>query len=253
MVQWPMLLGDIGDIIRIALIFIFVVSPIIHQIVRSARKANEREKPRPRQQVPPQQMQRQPQRLGQVRAQRVQPQQGPPRQGALHDEVDAFLQRAAQRRQGAGAQAIEIVEPGAARHAGRPLVQAEVVDAEPVHESVSAHVQQHIQTRELEQHTQRLGAEVGHADEKVEGRLHEVFDHQLGQLGHDPLVEAPEEKTISQGTDGDEWESTGDRRQQREEEVRERVEDITSMLRNPSGLQNAVILAEILRRPEERF
>jgi hypothetical protein len=54
----------------------------------------------------------------------------------------------------------------------------------------------------------------------------------------------------TEGTDAAIWESSVDQRERSEASHRDRIADIAEMLRHPASLQQAVILSEILRRPE---
>ncbi len=102
----------------------------------------------------------------------------------------------------------------------RQPVEAEVVWSN--RESVAAHVQAHISTRSIAEHASQLGQEVGLADDKLEQRLHEKFDHSVGTLGH-------LDTTGEGATSGD---------------------DLLQLLRNPQSLRQAILLSEILKRPE---
>ena len=110
---------------------------------------------------------------------------------------------------------------------------------------VADHVRDHIQSDPISDHAKQLGRAVDQADENLEGHIHDVFDHQLGQLRKQPIREE-----AVQGTDSEVWESTVERRERRAADWQSRNEDIRKMLRDPESLQQAIILIEILRRPE---
>lgn len=117
---------------------------------------------------------------------------------------------------------------------------ADVIDAEPVYESVAEHVAEDIDTSDIAQHASRLsdhasrlGADVGMADDKMEGRLHERFDHELGRI-HDDTVTDDRDVGQPLGVPGP-------------------VGEIVEMFRNPKSIRQAVLLSEILNRPEHRW
>jgi hypothetical protein len=116
----------------------------------------------------------------------------------------------------------------------------EIIEAEPVYEGVSAHVAGDIDTSDIAQHASRLsdrasqlGADVGQADDKLEDRIHEKFDHDLGRI-HDDTV------TDDMGT-------------RRPGRVPRTAGEIAEMFRSPKSIRQAVILSEILNRPEQRW
>jgi hypothetical protein len=118
-----------------------------------------------------------------------------------------------------------------------PVVDAEIVEVEPLREEVSRHVAQHLDTSEIRQHTSQLGAEVAQADDKLDARLHEKFDHRLGRLKHtakQPPTAAglvPFQVAVAALP----------------------ASEMIQWLRNPANLRQAVVLSEILQRPEQRW
>ncbi len=225
------LFGDVEDIIKIAVIFLFLAGPIVTKIVKSAQNAEARPKAPPQ---PP------------ARAQG-----GAPRkpQDALHSEIDVFLRRAAERRGAARAQDVKVLEPQRAES----LVEAQMVRAQPdLGRGVATHVQEHIQARPFDQSIASLGRDVGQADEKLEGRLHDVFDHGLGRLAH-ATDEGHERQQVSEGTDSEVWHSAEAGRQQEKLDVEARGPRIAALLREGSSLKDAVVMAEIFRRYEDKF
>ena len=114
--------------------------------------------------------------------------------------------------------------------------EAEVVDAElaELGDDVGRHVAQHLRgDQEIAEHTRQLGAEVDQADDKLESRLHSVFDHQLGQL-----KKTATDTAATAHVKGLPDVSLG---------------EIRSMLRSPGSIRDAIVMAEILHRPIERW
>jgi hypothetical protein len=137
------------------------------------------------------------------------------------DEIDAFLRRAAERR-------------GAAPH--EPWVPVEVVEAAPT-PSVTEHVRKHLDTSAFSARAQEI-TRLETVDEQLEERLQQVFDHKLGQLTQRSSSLPPAEpQQVSAPAAGPAL-------------VRGAAADIAEMLAHPNGARNAVVLQEVLRRPE---
>ena len=102
-------------------------------------------------------------------------------------------------------------------------LDAEVVEAEPVHEGIAEHVSHHLDTKDVTSRASQLGAAVGQADDKLEAHIHDKFDHDLSKIDDLP-------------TDA-------------EEAGKPVASEIAEMLRDPKSIRQAVILSEILNRP----
>jgi hypothetical protein len=117
-------------------------------------------------------------------------------------------------------------------------VDAEVVDAELAEQPdrLGKYVAQDLRgVKEIEAHTRQLGAEVDQADDKLEAHLQQVFDHKVGQLKKQATDSVP--KTPAVG----------------EEAVTLTSANIAEMMRSPQAIRNAIILGEVLHRPEEQW
>lgn len=179
----------------------------------------------------------------------------------MKDEVEEFLRRVAQLRAQAEAQARaqqqrpgfqppqpqqpppQRMAPPVARlvPAQEDVVylepaEAEVVDAElaELGDDVGRHAAQHLRgNQEIAAHAQQLGAEVDLADDKLENRLHQTFDHQLGSL----------RKTASDTAAVEHVKPAPDMTSS----------EIRNLLTSPAKIRDAIVLAEVLRRPEDRW
>jgi hypothetical protein len=181
----------------------------------------------------------------------------------MKDEVEEFLRRVAQLRAQAEAQARAQQQrpgfqppPAPSQRQAPPQRQtpparlvpaqeevvylepaeAEVVDAElaELGDSVGRHVTQHLRgDQEITAHTRQLGAEVDLADDKLEARLHQTFDHQVGHL----------RKTASDTAAIEHPKAAPD----------VTMAEIRTMLSTPASIRDAIVMAEILRRPEDRW
>ena len=79
-----------------------------------------------------------------------------------------------------------------------------------------------------------LGEEVAQADEKVESHLHEVFDHDVGRMPdgyNDDKNNDDEEKVV----------------------VPKLAYEIRELFRRPKSVRQAIVLSEVLRRPDDRW
>ena len=113
---------------------------------------------------------------------------------------------------------------------------AEVVEAQIVDRAsaVERRVREHLRgTEQIAEHTRHLGEQVDQADDKLEAHLHQVFDHELGQL----------KQSGAQGP------------AQRDQVTPEGLspETISRLLRSTTAARDAIVLAEILQRPEQRW
>ena len=112
-------------------------------------------------------------------------------------------------------------------------VTAEVVNAELAENSdrVGRLVARDLSGAEqIAEHTRQLGAEVDASDAKMQAHFHQVFDHQLGRLksssAETALVET--ERSVTQLS----------------------LDKIIQLLRSPGSIRDAIVMAEVLRRPE---
>jgi hypothetical protein len=142
----------------------------------------------------------------------------------MSDDLEKFLQRAAQRRRQRTEPSIVIV--------GEPL-RPEIVEPEIVEpililgeESVGEHVRSHLSNSAFSQRAEQMGDKVDTVNEKMDQRIHDVFDHKLGNL----TVSVDDPNSIS-----DDVHTTPDV-----------VNWVADMLRNPSTLRQVIVLNEIM-------
>jgi hypothetical protein len=116
-------------------------------------------------------------------------------------------------------------------------VEAELVEVELADQQdrVGRSVMQHMRgTEAIAEHTRHLGEEVDLADDKLEARLHQVFDHKLGDLKRSTM----ESGAVSPS-------------QASRDASLPAAASIALMLADPQSFRNAFILSEILKRPGE--
>jgi len=172
----------------------------------------------------------------------------------MPDDLDSFLQRAAQQRQRRKQAEIVILEPSAGdlvptspppRTIAPPVRQAPpprpsqprpvVVIAEPVApprgEDVAQHVATHLDSRQFERRASHLGERVEQADDTMQAHLHQVFDHSVGSMGAPGQV-------VQSGDDA---------------AAAQMSFEIMDTFRDADNLRRAIILNEILTPPSHRW
>lgn len=160
----------------------------------------------------------------------------------MSDEIDDFIRKVQERRrQGKGQprrpaapRPAEPPPPAPPPAAPRTLVQRpEVVEAEIVGDDLLVEISRsHIDTHEFQERASRLGEELGLTDERLEARLHGTFDHQIGELSRTQQKLLDSAATVTPGRPENE---------------------VALLLRSPKNLRQAIILSEILNRPEHRW
>lgn len=143
----------------------------------------------------------------------------------LRGEVEDFL------RQVRGDQP-EAEEPSPVVVAQRPVVvkveQAprRIVELEKPRESIQESVAKHMSTADITQNAHTLGADIDQADERMVAHLQQTFQHQLGSLEPKQIQPRPIKRQNKSAA------------------------EIAELLRSPKGMRQAIMLSEILRRPE---
>ena len=158
------------------------------------------------------------------------------------DEIEEFLRRAAQRRGTKGTRPIELERPAVAEVVEQP-VRAEVVSEKPIGVEVTEHVKTYLDEKEFTRRTSQLGGEVVQADRESDQRLHQKFDHAVSQLAAKPgaaavapvAIEPPELVTHSPEMPGMSFAG------------------LAILLTHPESICQAIVMNEILHRPEERW
>jgi hypothetical protein len=237
-----------GDWIRLLFIFLFFVIPLLSKLLGGNNEAPAERRRVERRPVPPQ-PKPQPPVLGQPGDQPEAAAGGPGGgRNPLEEEIEAFLRRA--RGEKPRSKPAPQVKPQVAQEVRRLVekpksIKQRTPDAAPRRESVEEHVQRHITTRPISEHARDLGKKLGEVDEALEDRLHEVFDHKVGQLAKDEATQF-----VHEGTDAAVWETAESKRQKRTEAMGDRSDFILRMLSNPESIKQAIILGEVLKRPD---
>ena len=211
----PIFAFDVGDLIGIIVMLLVVILPVIGQLLARIRQAGQpggAQAPRPR-------------KAAQI---------------DVADEIEVFMRRVLGGQEEPAEPVIEERLPPAAEvQRRRPVespVQAVVIEAkeEPQVERLAEHVKNYFASEERPAAAERLGKNVAQAESQFDQHVHQVFDHQLGQLGAanaesppsgDVPIEVP--PTFAAG--------------------------LVAMLSSAESLGQAIVLSEIIRRPEERW
>jgi hypothetical protein len=108
--------------------------------------------------------------------------------------------------------------------------EVEIVD--PIGLSVSQHVSRHIDTKDITSRADSLGDEVALADDKMDARLHQKFDHGLGSLADQKSKHA------------------GKKSSKKKIRALTPAQNVFEMLRSPKSIRDAILISEILKRPD---
>jgi hypothetical protein len=160
-----------------------------------------------------------------------------PQGKALEDEIGEFMRRAAKRQAG------KSPPPKPARPVAAKPVEVEVVKEKPLGGALSEHVQDYLDTGEFNQRSASLGSEVTQEVSQLDQRLHGVFDHQISDLAAKPGETSM--PTTAQDSPLPEDQATG--------ATLVTAAGIFAVLSDPENVRQAIVINEILRRPEDRW
>jgi hypothetical protein len=158
-------------------------------------------------------------------------------------EIEEFMRRAAAKPRPV-ANAAPVRRPPQLRPPVEKPVQAQVIAEEPVGAKIGKQVERDLDTGEFTKRTTQLGNEVAQADREIDQHLHQVFDHHVsnlelmpGEAATPPVAVGPVELSEQSLLDIPATFATG----------------LTDLLANPDSVRQAIVLNEILHRPEERW
>ncbi len=209
-------------LIWLAIFIVFGVVPAIFQMInKQGQKQRRRQRPKPDRQQPP----------VQAVGARPQPPQGAG--GGMEGEIEEFLRRAAQPRG----------RRPAARPAAEPAAVQEDVHNHPVGAGMPEHVGERLDRSEFQRRSDQLGGEVAQADEQAQERLHQVFDHQVGQLAETP----GESPATPQSSSAEELEG------RTAELPSTAAAGLAALFSNADNIRQAIVINEVLTRPEDRW
>jgi len=179
-------------------------------------------------------------------------------------DIEEFLRRAAERRQqqkGGGAPQPKQPQAQPRQPARRPPaqqpiiiddaeVQAEIVEARQVRRpieskikskpklssirsgSVADHVKSHIDTSGIADHADQLGERITSVHDEVESRIHSRLDHDISVIDDKPTVTDDASPAIFGAASTD------------------KAKSLRTLLSDPTSVGQAIVIAEILKRPD---
>jgi hypothetical protein len=163
-------------------------------------------------------------------------------QSQLNAEIEQFLKRANDRR---GDSSRREAAPAARAPKAPPKPPADKpIDVQPLERremsSVAASVEKHLSNRTFTQRAEHLADDIVRADQEMEQHLQKSFGHRVGTLSD---VQKP---TVSQtpATDNETAVVVG---------AGSAARAIAGLLSDPNNVRQAIILNEILQRPETRW
>lgn len=133
--------------------------------------------------------------------------------------------------------------------AGSPPRRSLAAEALPVEvvqqpESVDAYVRERMDTGAFQQRAEHLSETGERADSQMEAHLKSAFDHKVGTLAGREMITSEADTTPTSGAGS----SMGG-----ESNVSPAAASLIKMFADPSNRRNAIILNEILNRPEQRW
>lgn len=103
-------------------------------------------------------------------------------------------------------------------------------------ESVAEHVAEHLKKGAFDERASHLGEDLALTDERLEARLHQKFDHGLGSLAARRQAREAEDLALKNVP-----------------RPGSLAGDVLTLLSTPQGVQQAVILNEVLKRPTDSW
>lgn len=133
-------------------------------------------------------------------------------------------------------QPVEVVKPAPRkRKPVRKQLQQKLQPQPPRdmrNESVADHVRSHIDSTSIASHAEHLGERIQDADDRIAARLQRKFDQDVSKLDDLPTVQDDDVATVTKA------------------EVSGVAKDLVQMLRDPRTIRQAIMVSEILRRPD---
>jgi hypothetical protein len=166
----------------------------------------------------------------------------PPQRAVRHDEIEVLVDEEAVaparqplakpfRPMGEAAGAPRPIEPPG----NRPLRRAAPLRSQSVAEHVAAHVDAAVE--QIREEVSHLGEAVIAADREFDVQLQQKFDHKLGSLSARHASRMQDQRTAANTA----------------AQVETPASQIAAMLASPDGVRQAIVINEILRRPEDRW
>jgi hypothetical protein len=153
--------------------------------------------------------------------------------GRIQEQIDEFLRRAAQRR--GGQPAAETPQP----------VEVVAEEDAPVGGRVGQQVQKYMDTSDFRRRSEELGGEVAQSDQQFTQQVGQAFSGQVGRLASRPGEAAQPVDAIEAEAAGPEYLSRPTL-----DALPVAGSGLAELLGSPENIAQAVIMSEILRRPD---
>ena len=153
--------------------------------------------------------------------------------GQVQEQIDEFLRRASQRRGG---------QPAAAEPQPVELI---VDDDAPVGGRVGQQVQKYMDTSDFHRRSEELGGEVAQSDRQFTQQVGQAFSGQVSRLASRPGEAAQPVEVVATDVTGPEYLSRPTL-----DALPVAGSGLAELLGSPENIAQAVIMSEILRRPE---
>jgi len=163
-------------------------------------------------------------------------------------DIEEFLRRAAERRKqaqrGGGGQQRPPAQRSQAKRPTPPpprqmIGEDDIVPAKLAfpkqqphsigEESVGDHVRRHLDVSDIAEHVDHLAEDIEQADERMDAHLDQVFEHDVGKLGSGKGATDELNRTTRSN---------------------KATSDLLKLLQNPASVRQAIIISEILKRPD---
>ncbi len=158
---------------------------------------------------------------------------GRPDSGRIQEQIDEFLRRAAQRR------------GGPAAPAEAPVEAAILDDDAPVGGRVGKEVQKYMDTSDFRRRGEALGGEVAQSDQQFASQVGQAFTGEVSRLASRPGEAAEPVQLIAVEAAAPEYLSRPTL-----DALPVAGSGLGELLGTPENIAQAVIMAEVLRRPE---
>lgn len=237
-----------ADWVEIAIVVFIMTSSLIGQLYKAVQKQQKKKRQIKKKQLEPAHLPPARPEPRRPEPRRGEPVAGPPavERKNLEDEIEAFLRKSLGGKEPPKEAPVKPppprrVAPQRTPQHGRQRKPVAASDPDfPAQESVGEHVERHIESQGMGRRDAHLGEMIGQADERLETHLTQVFEHRLGNLREQSIGEST---SIGQGTDAAYWNQTSG-----PNELHQRIFELLS---TPQNVQAAVLLSEILRRPDD--
>ena len=130
-----------------------------------------------------------------------------------------------------------------------PAMDIEIVEESIADTPVGGLEQHHLDSSKFSEQPSRLGRHITGADEEIASHLHETFDHKLGELNQRESTPASEYQDPREPAHSD----ANTKHDISTEQLTAAIRGIGGILQNKDDLRRAIILNEVLTRPDHRW